>query len=144
MLLQLCYQCSWRQGQDNDLAMICFCFLFSILGSPPELKHVCYVFKPTAGPVEILCSDGEVVAVTRHIGTSDTAFFAPHSGDWLGLNARGRSKEAVCGYLEEMETRPKPAVVAVVKCDIGRLCCTYLSKIQKNFLLTSSLSYTLD
>lgn len=50
-------------------------------------------------------------------------FFPPHSDDWLGLNAKGRRKEAVCGYPEEMETRPKPAVTAVVKCDTGRLCC---------------------
>lgn len=107
--------------------MICFCFLFSILGSPPELKHICYVLKPTAGPVEILCSGGEVVVVARLIGTSDTALFAPHSGDCLGLNTKGRSREAVCGYLEEMETSPKPAVTATVKCDTGRLCCTYLS-----------------
>lgn len=114
----------WRQGQDNDLAMICFCFLFSVLGSAPELKHVCYVLKPTAGPIKILCSNWEVVVVTRHIGTSDTAFFPPHSGDCLGLNAKGRRKEAVCGYLEKMETRPKPAVTAVVKSDTRRLCCT--------------------
>lgn len=79
--------------------MRCICFLFSILGLPPELKHVCYVFKPTAGPVEILCSDGKVVVVTRHIGARDTAFFPPHSGDCLGLSAKGRRKDVVCGYL---------------------------------------------
>lgn len=59
-------------------------------------------------------------------------FFPAHSGDWLGLNPIKRRKEAVCGYLEEMETRPKPAVTDVVKCDTGRLRCTYLLKIQKN------------
>lgn len=67
------------------------------------------------------------MVVARHIGTSDTAFLPPHSGDCLGLNAKGRRKEAVCGFLEEMETRSKPAVTAVVKSDMGRLCCTYLS-----------------
>lgn len=82
------------------------------------------------GPVEILCSDGGVVVVTRHIGTSDTAFLPSPSGDCLGLNAKGRRKEAVCGFLEGMETRPKLAVTAVVKCDMGRLCCTHLLKIK--------------
>lgn len=129
-------ECFWRQGQDND--MLLFLVFNSGVTSWAETYLLC--IEANSRTCRILCSGGEVVVVPRLIGTSDTALFAPHSGDWLGLNAKGRSREAVCGYLEEMETSPKPAVTAMVKCDIGRLCCTYFSL---KFRRTEVCSYIL-
>lgn len=62
-------ECSQWQDPDNYVAMsrshyvIHFCSLSSILGSPPEVKHVCCVFELAAKPVEAFCSDGKVVVL---------------------------------------------------------------------------------
>lgn len=146
-------ECFRRQGQDNDLAMICFCFLFSILGSPPDVKHVCCVFKPTGGPVEILCSDGEVVVVTRYIGTSDTAFFSTSQWWLVRVECQGK-EERSCLWLSRRDgnqTQTSSNSCGEVWHRKALLCLPLL-QIQKNwsmqlhilFLLTSSLSYTFD
>lgn len=124
-------ECLWWHGQDNYLAMsgshyvIGFRSLSSTLGSPPEVKQVYCVFKLAAEPVEICCSDGEVVVLLGKSAQAAQLFFPLHSGGWVGFNAKGRRKEAICDYLEETQKRPKPAVTDVVKCDAGGLCCTY-------------------
>lgn len=78
--------------------MIHFRALSSILGSPPEVKHVCCVFKLAAEPVEIFCSDGEVVLSGKSAQAAQL-FFLLHSGGCLGFSAKGRRKDAICDYL---------------------------------------------
>lgn len=131
--------------------MIRFCSLSSILGSPPEVKHVCCVFKLTAVPLEMFCSDGDVVVLSGKSTQAAQLVIPLHSGGWLGLHAKGRKKDAICDYLEEMQTRTNPAVTDAVKCGAGGLCCTHPSYESGTevhsyilFLLTSFLPYSFN